>query len=112
MNTASFLHNVNYSDERVVIDTLINSPFGKEIRIAFQPGQIMKEHKTKYPITVSTVQGQIAFRVHGKTIQMGAGDTIALEGNIVHELEALQQSVVRLSLHQGDNVERIAQIVD
>ncbi len=112
MNTASFLTDVNYSEDRVVIDALITSPFGKEIRIAFQKGQIMKEHKTKFPITVSTVKGLIAFRVQGKTIELAAGDVIALEGSIMHELEALEQSVVRLSLHQGDSVERVAQVAD
>jgi quercetin dioxygenase-like cupin family protein len=36
-----------------------------------------------------------------------AGDVIALEGSVLHELNALEESVVRLSLHKSDSVERV-----
>jgi len=107
MKTASFFTNLNFSDESVVITPMLDSDFGKEIRIAFREGQIMKEHKTKFPITVMTLRGSIEFGVGEKTVILNEGDVIALEGNVMHELKALAESVVRLSLHKGDSVARV-----
>jgi len=105
--TASFYKDLEFSDKSVVITPLLDSDFGKEIRIAFKEGQVMKEHKTKFPITVMTLRGSIAFGVGEKTHILDEGEVIALEGNVMHELKALKESVVRLSLHKGDTVERV-----
>ena len=67
----------------------------------------MKEHKTKFPITVMTLRGAIEFTVDNVCYTLNEGDVIALEGNIMHELKASKESVVRLSLHKGDSVERV-----
>ncbi|CAA6803214.1 MAG: Cupin [uncultured Sulfurovum sp.] len=107
MQIASFLNNLEFSDSKVVITPLIESNFGKEIRIAFKEGQMMKEHKTQYPITVMTVIGSIEFTVNEKTVTLAKGDVISLEGNVLHELKATEKSVVRLSLHKGDTVARV-----
>ena len=107
MKTASFYKDLKFSDESVVIKPMLDSDFGKEIRIAFQDGQVMKEHKTKFPITVMTMRGSIEFGVGEKTVILNEGDVIALEGNVMHELKALAESVVRLSLHKSDTIARV-----
>ena len=107
MKTASFYKDLKFSDESVVITPLLDSDFGKEIRIAFKEGQVMKEHKTKFPISVMTLRGSIEFGVGEKTFTLKEGDVITLEGNVMHELKALKESVVRLSLHKGDTVARV-----
>ena len=107
MQTASFYTELTFSDESVVIKPILDSDFGKEIRIAFKEGQVMKEHKTKFPITVMTMRGSIEFGVGEETVILNEGDVIALAGNIMHELKALKESVVRLSLHKGDTVARV-----
>ena len=107
MQTASFYKELKFSDESVVIKPMLDSDFGKEIRIAFKEGQIMKEHKTKFPITVMTMRGSIEFDIGEETVILNEGDVIALEGNIMHELKALEESVVRLSLHKSDTIARV-----
>ena len=107
MQTASFYKDLKFSDESVVIKPIMDDDFGKEIRIAFKKGQVMKEHKTKFPITVMTMRGSIEFSVGEETVILNEGDIIALEGNIMHELEAIEESVVRLSLHKSDTVARV-----
>ncbi len=107
MKTASFFSDLKFSDESVVITPMLDSDFGKEIRIAFKEGQVMKEHKTKFPIAVMTLKGAIEFSVKGEVFILNAGDVITLEGNVMHELKALDESVVRLSLHKGDTVARV-----
>ena len=110
--TASFYKDLKFSDDSVVITPLLESDFGKEIRITFKDGQIMKEHKTKFPITVMILRGSIAFGVEEKTYILDEGEVIALEGNVMHELKALKESVVRLSLHKGDTVERVKGVLN
>ena len=107
LKTASFYKDLEFSDESVVITPMLSSDFGKEIRIAFKEGQVMKEHKTKFPITVMTMRGSIEFGVGSKMVVLNEGDVIALEGNVMHQLKATEESVVRLSLHKGDTVDRV-----
>ena len=111
IKTASFFKDLEFSDKSVVITPMLNSSFGKEIRIAFKEGQVMKEHKTKFPITVSTLKGSIEFGVGAEMFVLNEGDVIALEGNVMHELKATAQSVVRLSLHKSDSVERVNSVL-
>lgn len=111
LKTASFYKDLEFSDESVVITPMLSSDFGKEIRIAFKEGQVMKEHKTKFPITVMTLQGSIEFGVGDETVILDQGDIIALEGNVLHELKALKESVVRLSLHKSDTVARVNSVL-
>ena len=107
IKTASFFTDLEFSDKSVVITPMLDSNFGKEIRIAFKEGQVMKEHKTKFPITVMTLRGSIEFGVGEEMFVLNEGDVIALEGNVMHELKATAESVVRLSLYKGDTVERV-----
>ena len=105
--TASFYKDLEFSDKSAVITPMLDSSFAKEIRIAFKDGQIMKEHKTKFPITVMTLRGCIEFGVDGEMFVLKEGDVISLEGNVVHKLKATIESVVRLTLHKGDTVDRV-----
>ncbi|CAA6813423.1 MAG: Unknown protein [uncultured Sulfurovum sp.] len=111
MQLASFLNDLEFSDEHVLINPLIDNDFTKEIRIAFKEGQIMKEHKSKFPISVMTVIGSIEFSVGEKVLTLNQGDVISLEGNKMHELLATEKSVVRLSLHKGDSVARVNSVL-
>lgn len=112
MNTASFYEGLEFGENKVVITAMLTSEFGKEIRIAFKADQIMREHKTKFPITVMTLRGNIEFSVAGQTAVLAAGDVIALDGDVLHELKATQDSVVRLSLHKSDTVERVKKVLE
>jgi len=110
--TASFYKNLTFSDTSVVITSMLESNFGKEIRIAFNDGQTMKEHKTKFPITVMTLRGSIKFTVGEEIHLLDEGDMIALEGDVMHELKATKQSIVRLSLHKSDSIERVKGVLN
>ncbi len=110
MNTASFLKDLEFSGKSVVIKALIVSDFGREIRITFKKDQVMKEHKTQYPITVMTLEGSIEFSIGKEKTILNSGDIIAVDGDIMHQLKALKQSVVKLSLHKNDTVERVEKV--
>ena len=107
MQSASFLADIAYGDIQPVITPLIVNDFTKEIRIVFRAGQSMKAHKTAFPITVMIVSGRIGFGVGEERLALNAGDVIAVEPNVLHDLYAQEDSVVRLSLHKGDTVARV-----
>lgn len=107
MDQASFLADIIYGETQPVITPLITNDFTKEIRIVFRAGQSMKAHKTSFPITVMIVQGCIGFGVAEERYELMAGDVVALEGNVMHELNAIESSIVRLSLHKADSVARV-----
>jgi len=111
MTYASFTSDIVFGDTQPVITPLITNEFTKEIRIVFRVGQSMKAHKTSFPITVMIVSGSIDFGVGEERYALSAGDVVALEGNVVHDLNALENSIVRLSLHKGDSVARVSGVL-
>lgn len=110
MKTASLSNNVEYHESRPTIKVLLESETGKEIRIAFREGQVMKKHKTPFPIVVEIFEGSIDFGVNGDVHTLKKGDLIALEGDVPHDLIALKDSIVRLSLNSADTAKRVEDV--
>ncbi len=111
MKTASLTDNIEYQEGRPSIKVLLDSETGKELRIAFRKDQVMKEHKTPFPIVVEIFDGNIEFGVNGEKHNLKRGDLIALKGNVPHDLKALKDSIVRLSLNKADTAKRVEDVV-
>lgn len=111
MQYCSFLADIVYGETQPVITPILVNNFTKEIRIVFREGQEMKSHKTAFPITVMIFQGEIDFGAGDERVIFGAGDVIALEPNVMHDLVALEDSIVRLSLHKHDNIARVSGVL-
>ncbi|MDO4230081.1 MAG: cupin domain-containing protein [Capnocytophaga sp.] len=111
MKLASFNDNLVFSEEKITTQVILESDFSKEIRIAMSKGQIMKEHQTKFPIVVQILEGKIDFGVRDEVFSMQKGSIIALEGNIPHNLIAIENSVIRLTLSKADLVSRVEEVV-
>lgn len=111
MKIASLTQNIQHTEEnRPNIKMLLDTETGKEIRIAFKTKQVMKEHQTPFPIVVEIFEGSIEFGVNGKTHLLKKGDLVALEGNVPHDLKALENSIVRLSINKADTVKRVEDV--
>ncbi|MFK7924613.1 MAG: cupin domain-containing protein [Bacteroidia bacterium] len=111
MKIESFNEKLDFNDNRIVTKVLLESSFSKEIRILLKQGQIMKEHKAPYPIIVHVLEGEINFGVQGDEHLLKAGDIITLTANIAHDLAALRDSIIRLTLSKLDKTERIEKVV-
>ena len=112
MDLKSFKNEVEFDATRVKTKVLIETSFSKEIQILMHVGQVMKEHKTPYPILIHLLEGNIDLSVQGKIISMKIGDIIALEGDIPHDLTAKENAIIRLTLSKHDKVERLKEVLE
>lgn len=111
INSASFDDELEFDDNRVKTKVIIETLFSKEIRILLKEGQIMKEHKTPFPIVIHVLNGKIELGVDGNVHLLKSGSMIALEGNIPHDLNAKENSIIRLTLSTQDKVERVNDVI-
>ena len=111
MKLASLINNVEFKADKPAISILLDNDYHKEIRICFKEGQLMKAHKTSFPIVVEIFEGAIDFGVESEVLQLKKGDLISLDPNVVHDLKAIEESIVRLSLSKHDIVSRVKKVV-
>ncbi len=111
MKSSSLIKDLVYNENKPAISVLFETENTKEIRIAMKSGQIMKEHKTAFPIVVEIFDGEIDFGVDGKTHHLQKGDILSLEGSVPHDLICKSDSIVRLSLSKLDNAQRVRDVV-
>lgn len=110
MKSASLTKNLQYNDKKPAVEVLMDTESSKEIRILLKEGQVMKEHKTPYPIVVEVFEGSIAFGVNREVHHLETGDLVFLEGNVPHDLKAGKDSTIRLSLSKADSAERVRDV--
>ena len=111
MNIKSFINDIEFDESRIKTKILLETSFSKEIQILIKKGQLMKEHKTPYPILIHLLEGIIELGVQGIKSTLNSGDIIALEGNIPHDLIAKENSILRLTLSKYDKVERFDDVI-
>lgn len=110
MKITSLTENLVYNEKRPAINILIETNYSKEIRILFKKGQLMKEHKAPFPIIVEIFKGTIDFGVNDIKNRLFTGSLITLESGVAHDLTAIEDSIVRLSLSKNDDIKRLKKI--
>ncbi len=110
MKTASLLNDVVYHPEKVQITLMMETERSKEIRICLKEGQEMKDHHAPFPIVVEVFEGEIIFGVEGTPLTLEKGMLISLAANIVHNLKAVKDSIVRLTISKADQLQRVASL--
>jgi quercetin dioxygenase-like cupin family protein len=76
---------VKYADFRVVL-------------MALKAGMRMEQHQAEGRISVQTVAGHISIRASGRTFDLPAGRLLTLDRAMVHDVEALEESAVLLTI--------------
>ena len=110
MKVASFLENIKFNELKPTVSLILDTDFSKEIRVVFKKGQVMEDHQAPFAIIVQVIKGSIGFGVEGEVQQMNAGDIISLKPQIVHNLTAIEESIVRLSLSKSDTLKRVKNV--
>lgn len=112
MKTADIYNNLEFNESKPLITVLFETSFTKEIRIAMHKGTSMKEHKTSFPIVVEIVDGSIDFGVNNETLQLKKGALLTLDSNVPHDLKALENSIIRLTLTKNDETNRVKKVIE
>ena len=81
---------VKYDDFRVVL-------------IALQAHIRVPEHKTEGHISVQVLSGHIQLRASGRTFSLRSGGLLALDHGVLHDVEALDESALLLTIAWPDN---------
>ena len=112
MKKSSLTENITYNENKAAISVLFETETTKEIRVAMKKDQVMKEHKTSFPITVEIFEGAIDFGVDGTIYNLVKGDLVSLEASVPHDLFAKSDSIVRLTLSKLDTVDRVIKVTE
>ena len=75
----------------LVKDTSLNI-----LLMVLKRGARLHEHRTKGPIALQVVAGSIRFKTDAERL-VSAGEMIALDRNIAHSLEAVEESAILLT---------------
>jgi quercetin dioxygenase-like cupin family protein len=76
---------VKYDDFRIVLTAL-----RARVRIS--------EHRTDGRLSIHTLRGHIQMRASGRTFDLAAGSLVALDRDVSHDLEALEDSAFLLTI--------------
>ena len=111
MKIASFLEDIKFNSNKPALSLMLDTDFSKEIRIVFHKGQVMEDHQAPFAIIVQVINGSINFGLNDEVKIMNAGDIISLKPHEVHNLTAMEDSVVRLSLSKLDSLQRVEKVL-
>jgi quercetin dioxygenase-like cupin family protein len=62
--------------------------------MVLKKGARLAEHRTKGPIAVHVLSGSVRFSAGSKYAELSSGSIAALDREVVHEVEALEESIV------------------
>lgn len=96
--------------KEITINAMTQNSNAKEIQILMPKNSVMKEHKAPFDISVQVLCGEIEFSICDDTARLKTLDMVSLMANEAHSLRAMEDSIVRLSLAQGDNVSRVENV--
>jgi quercetin dioxygenase-like cupin family protein len=80
--------------------TLVKNPSVRVTLMALRKGASLREHHVEGPITIYIVEGSIDFIVGQEKCTLKRGSFLTLERTIPHDVEALEDSVILLTIIQ------------
>ncbi len=98
MLLANMLDGIDFDDEDIAITELMRTAYSKEIRIAMQRHQMMRDHESSHPVAFAVLEGSVRVQFEAGESLLQKGDVLSLEREVVHHLEALEDTVLRLTI--------------
>jgi quercetin dioxygenase-like cupin family protein len=84
------------SEDRLAV-SLVKDDALNILLMVLKEGARLAEHRTKGPIAVQVLTGSVRFSAGSEQTALSAGHMAALDRNVVHSLEALEESVILLT---------------
>jgi quercetin dioxygenase-like cupin family protein len=79
-------------------NTLVKEPDLRVVLIALKTGGRLGEHHSSGRLTIQTISGQIRLHLPDQTVDLPAGHLLALDSQIAHDVEALEESAFLLTI--------------
>lgn len=80
------------------MEVLYESAFSREIRIAMYAHQVMRDHESEYPIAIEVCEGAVTLSTEEQELILPKGEILGLEAGVKHHIEALQETLLRLTI--------------
>lgn len=78
--------------------TLVKHPDFRIVLTLMKPGSHVNEHRTDARISIQTVMGRIRLRLPKRTVELTTGQLLALDSEVPHDIEALEESAFLLTV--------------
>jgi quercetin dioxygenase-like cupin family protein len=78
--------------------TLVKAPDSRIVLTALRAGARVQEHHAAGRVAIQTISGRLRLQVLGQTLDLPAGHLLALEPDVSHDVEALEESAFLLTL--------------
>lgn len=82
-------------------ETLAREAGTSVVMMAMEAGDAIKEHSAKSPVSVHLLRGHIALNAGGQALELRPGQLAFMQPSVPHDVSALEQSVVLLTLAEG-----------
>jgi quercetin dioxygenase-like cupin family protein len=99
----SRLHEESAWDTGQNAKTLIKYDTLRVVLVALKAGKSLAEHRTEGRISVHVLEGHVEIKASGRTFNLRAGGLLALDRNLPHDVRALQESTVLLTVAWPDH---------
>jgi len=93
---------IQYADDSVVSQTLLNKDTGTITLFAFDEGQGLSEHTAPFDAVVHILDGQAQITIGGESHAVSKGEMIIMPANISHALHAEQKFKMLLTMIRGE----------
>jgi quercetin dioxygenase-like cupin family protein len=78
--------------------TLVKQPDLRIVLLALKKGGRVEKHKADARISIHTLSGHVKLQLPEETVDLPAGHLLALDRTIEHDLEALEESAILLTI--------------
>ena len=78
--------------------TLVKEPDLRIVLMTLRAGARFEEHQASGPVSIHAMEGRLRLRLPATAVELTAGEIVALEPHIRHEVEAVDDAVFLLTI--------------
>lgn len=79
-------------------ETLVKEGSLNVVLTAIRKGGTLGEHEAPGPATVLVVEGRVRMHVGDRIVEMGAGEMVAFDAHVRHDVVALEDSAILITI--------------
>ncbi len=98
VESAQLQSELSYREGDRNANTLVKEAALRATLTALRPGTRVHAHQTPGRISIQTVSGRLRLHLPDQTVDLPAGHLLALEPNVAHDVEAVEESVFLLTV--------------